>query len=112
VDHELRFPLRIVFYKADGDWIAHCLEFDLVGTGKSREEALHNLATAISIQVDFSINRSNPKNLFSPADGKYLHMWAAGKAFKCHAELSLEFPNVCIEEPDCREYDGSELAYV
>jgi predicted RNase H-like HicB family nuclease len=112
VSEALRIPIRIVFYKGDGDWVAHCLEFDLVGTGATREDALEQLSTAIAMQVEFSLAHDNPGNLFSPADGKYLRMWAAGKDFKCQGELALQFDNVSLESPDCREYNGSELACV
>ena len=34
----LRVPLRVVFYREDEVWIAHCLEFDLAGDGMTRED--------------------------------------------------------------------------
>ena len=37
---KLRMPLRVVFYREEEVWIAHCLEFDLAGDGATREEAL------------------------------------------------------------------------
>jgi len=45
----LRVPLRVLFYKDDGDWIAHCLEFDLLGDGAASGEALGRLTRS---QVD------------------------------------------------------------
>ena len=108
----LRIPLRIVFYREDTAWIAHCLEFDLVGAGATPEDAIHRLSEAVAIQVEFSLQNNNPANLFSPADGKYLRMWAAGKDFNCFGELALNVDNVSLEPPDCREYNGSELACV
>ena len=36
----LRVPVRVVFYREDGEWVAHCLEFDLIGDGTTKQEAL------------------------------------------------------------------------
>ena len=99
----LRIPLRVVFYRdEDGDWIAHCLEFDLCGHGDSHESALDMLADAISIQVVESIEANNPDNLFNPADKLFFTMFAAGSdcvagQIEIHAE-KVEFPNVSARE--------------
>ena len=66
----LRIPLRIVFYKEGRDWIAHCLEFDLVGDGPTKAKALEVLNEAIRVQVVYSFEHQNIDNLFSPAEGK------------------------------------------
>ena len=67
----LRISLRVVFYKEEGRWIAHCLEFNLIGHGKTKRGALKMLSQAITIQFTQSVKHNNPKNLFSPADGKF-----------------------------------------
>ncbi len=74
----LRVPIHVVFYQEAQRWLAHCLEFDLIGDGDSRSDALVNLTEAIEIQVAFSIENNNLSNLFAPADGKYFEMYAAG----------------------------------
>lgn len=57
----------------DGDYfIAHCLEFDIVAQGKTREEARHNLAELIKEQFAFAIEKDiEEKVLFKPAPAKY-----------------------------------------
>src|SRR5438445_2162924 len=75
----LRIPLRVVFYKEEGDWVAHCLEFDLIGDGPTKEDALKDLSQAIAIQVEASLEHNNPANLFTSADWKYHARFAAGK---------------------------------
>ena len=102
----LRIPLRIVFYKEGEDWIAHCLEFDLMGDGPTRKEALDELGEAIALQVGASLENNNPRNLFSPADGKYFQMFAAGKNVVV-GQLSLSLDSVQIENTETREYDAS-----
>jgi predicted RNase H-like HicB family nuclease len=107
-----RLPLRIVFYQQDGDWVAHCLEFDLMGDGETKEDALEQLAEAIVLQIEATAKLRNPANLISPADGKFFAMFAAGKDI-VRAELQLKLPapridNFEIEDCEYREYVGGE----
>ncbi len=74
----LRIPLRVVFYRENEAWVAHCLEFDLAGDGETRGEALARLADAIAIQTEASRDFGNLSNLFSPADGELFRRFAAG----------------------------------
>jgi predicted RNase H-like HicB family nuclease len=105
----LRIPLRVVFYKDNGEWVAHCLEFDLVGSGATKPDALAGLSDAIRIQVEESVANDNPRNLFSPADGEYFQRFAAGKEI-AQGELELRIDpidSVVIERTETREYtDG------
>jgi predicted RNase H-like HicB family nuclease len=103
---KLRIPLRIVFYREEDTWIAHCLEFNLLGDGKTQAEALAQLSEAIQLQAAASIEYDNPRNLFSPADGKFFGMFAAGEA-ALHGELHLNIETIEIEETETREYTGS-----
>jgi predicted RNase H-like HicB family nuclease len=106
----LRLPLRIVFYKDEADWIAHCLEFDLIGDGSTRQEAMERLVEAIVLQIQASVENENTANLFTPADGKYLRMFAAGKDV-AKAELrfrEIHAANVEIDQAEYREYLGAE----
>ncbi len=40
----------VVLYEEEGEWVAHCLEFDLVGCAATREAALELLSEAIFAQ--------------------------------------------------------------
>lgn len=106
----LRIPLRVVFYKEDGDWIAHCLEFDLVGDGDTKDAAWANLCDAIVTQVHHFVENPNPANLFSQAPGRYLAMFAAGEDTVV-AEMSLHLDHVSLDDVEAREYtDPSEYS--
>lgn len=74
-----RMPPRVVFDKEDERWIAHCLEFDLLGDGETRETAIESLSGAIVTQPEASIAFGNMENLFTPEDGPFFQMFAAGK---------------------------------
>jgi hypothetical protein len=109
-----RIPLRVVFYREDADWIAHCLEFDLIGDGTTKVEALKMLIDAIILQMEHSIQNSNSANLFSPADGKFFEMFAAGHDIvEAQIELTttlerLKSPSSIISGFEVREYGESE----
>lgn len=110
----LRVPIRIVFYRDDGSWIAHCLEFDLLGDGETREAALEQLAQAIRIQLEATRDYGNPANLFAPAEGKYFRMFAAGEDVVAPG-TSMEFEpldSITIEHVELREFVEPEAATV
>jgi hypothetical protein len=75
----LRIPLRVVFYREEDQWVAHCLEFDTLGHGKSHRAALKMLSQASAIQIEQSLKHGNFRDLFSPADSEYFAKFAAGK---------------------------------
>lgn len=94
----LRVPLRVVFYEEDGDWVAHCLEFDLVGCAATRESALQRLSEATR-------QNQNLANLFTPASGECLAKFAAGHdVAECELDIPWLSPDVVIERADVREF--------
>lgn len=101
----LRVPLRVVFYEEEGEWIAHCLEFDLVGCAATREAALELLSEAIVIQLKATQQNQNLANLFTPASGEYLAKFAAGHDV-ADGDLTIPWlpPDMVIERPDVREF--------
>lgn len=97
-------------------WIAHCLEFDLLGDGETRKDALENLSEAIALQISASIENKNPSNLFSPAEGKFFEMFAAGKEI-ANGQLQVQVQQLRETSPivdgvEAREFEGTipELA--
>ncbi len=107
----LRVPLRIVFYQEDGEWVAHCLEFDLVGAADNREDAMSLLSEAVGIQAEESFKSGNLRNLFSPADSKYFQMFFAGKDIgEGDLQMALTgLDSVEIGKQEAREYSDGDL---
>ncbi len=66
-------PLRVVIYQEDGEWIAHLLEMDLVGSGDTPEEAEAELAEAFAAQITFCIQKGISP--WRPAPRKYFTLW-------------------------------------
>ncbi len=89
-----RIPLRIVFYQQDETWVAHCLEFDLMGDGPRREDALTSLNDAIATQLSWSLEQNDIKRLFSPAPEEILEMFATGEDISAgEIAVSMMVPN-------------------
>ena len=70
-DEFLRLSFRILFYREDGSWVAHCLETDLVGVGETKPEAMAMLWDATAIQLEASLEWGNLANFFWPAEGRF-----------------------------------------
>lgn len=103
IRRDLRIPLRVVFFKEEGQWYAHCLELGLLGDGKTKPQALKMLNDAIVTAVDFAVAQNNLQTLFSPAEPRYFEMFAAGKDI-VSGDLQLRFAGVTIQEKELREY--------
>lgn len=74
----LRIPLQIVFYQEDETWFAHCLNLDVLGDGKTKDEAMESLSEAIAIQIEATLKYQNPHNLVRSAPDKYWEMFYRG----------------------------------
>lgn len=109
-----RIPLRVVFYKEEQRWVAHCLEFDLCGDGATRREALQSLEESINIQVHESLEHDNPRNLFSPAPSEVWEKFFAGKDVAVgELQVVTEPANrLTFESPEYREYSEDDLMAV
>lgn len=105
----LRIPLRAVLYREDSVWIAHCLELDLLGDGETQADAVKLMCEAIAAQIDACVKYNSSHAFFSPAEGKFFEMFAAGKNLAI-GELVLPLTNLPIdsfeiEQVEAREYD-------
>ena len=106
---EINFPIRVVLYKEDGLWVAHCLEFDVVGSGNTKKRALTDLSQCIAIQLEQSLKHECQKNMFHPADGETWRRWAFGKVTRKNVAsglLKIKVDGVRIPDAETREYSG------
>jgi predicted RNase H-like HicB family nuclease len=109
-----RIPLRVVFYKEEGSWIAHCLEFDLCGDGVTQVEALSSLDESIKIQVEETLAHNNPRNLFSPAPSEVWEKFFAGNDIAVGALKVVTEPvdHLTFEHSEYREYSDDDALAV
>ena len=104
---EINLEIRVVCYREDDLWVAHCLEFDVLGSGETKKDALNGLSEAILLQLEHSVLHDNPRNLFRPADSETFHRFAMGREFQCNAytgQVKIRTEFVDIPGCEAREY--------
>jgi hypothetical protein len=73
--HILDVPLRVLLYEEDGEWNAHALEMDLVGSGPTPEKAESELRGAVFSQISFAAQMNDLDLIYHPAPSKYFDRW-------------------------------------
>ena len=66
-DTMTRLSFRATVAREGGDWVAHCLDLDLVATGPTAEVAMDELAGAVEVQLWYARAQDNFEYLFRPA---------------------------------------------
>lgn len=67
---------RVLIYREDDFYIAHCLETDLVAEGGSATEAIENLVDISNVQIEAAVSEGDIKSLFSLAPPELWQMYA------------------------------------
>lgn len=75
--------LRVLLYRdeedAPGEWIAIALEMDLLGYGKTEDEALTYLRDLVETQVSFALDKKELNLIPFPAPPKYFNLYEQGR---------------------------------
>jgi hypothetical protein len=72
----IRLDFRVLIYKEDDFWIAHCLETDLVAEGATMSQALDNLVDISNVQIEAAMDEGDLASLFTPAPADIWRMYA------------------------------------
>jgi hypothetical protein len=59
--------LNVLIYKEDGEWVAHCLQMDVIATSTDRSTVEDDIVDLIKAQVEYAIDHDNMSNIFKPA---------------------------------------------
>ena len=62
-----QIKLNVLVYKEEKEWIAHCLQMDLVASSKSRQSVEKNMIDLIAAQVTFALENDNLGAIFMSA---------------------------------------------
>ena len=83
----LPFHLDVLVEMQDGEYVAHCLQMDIVATGRSKDEAVSDLLDLIGAQIDFAVEHGNIENILRPAPRevwqKLLRVYYSAKMVHC-----------------------------
>ena len=79
--------LRLLHYllsETRGKHVAHCLDLDLVGFGKSQNEAAKKLDSLVKAHIELALATKQLENLETRAPQSYWNQFAGGKPVKLH----------------------------
>jgi hypothetical protein len=68
VVRKLEGPVTVAFSQLADEWYATALEFDLVGTGASREAALRQLKAVVKTHFETLLTTPGKVRFFNPSD--------------------------------------------
>ena len=106
----LEFTFRALIYEAEGEWVAHCLDLDLVTTAGTSAQAEKDIIDLIICQVDFAFRNDNMENLFQPAPAE---AWAMlGKVKSCEKKEVKKQDHSHIGGVELCHMGGGELCVV
>ncbi len=75
--HIYDLGVRVLISEEDGELCAHALELDLLGYGKTEEEAIAELFEAIRCQISFARTQNDDSILHSRAPQEFYDRWEA-----------------------------------
>jgi hypothetical protein len=84
--------IRVLLYQEEGEVCAHALELDLLGYGKTEDQAVAELFEAIQCQISFAQTKNDDSILRFPAPQEFFDRWDAAHAA---ALRNLVFPDKC-----------------
>jgi predicted RNase H-like HicB family nuclease len=59
--------LHAIAFTKDGEWVAHCLETDIVSSGQTAQEAIDALTEALALQLEHAYELGSFQYVFQPA---------------------------------------------
>ncbi|SPD72461.1 conserved hypothetical protein [uncultured Desulfobacterium sp.] len=92
---------NILAKKKGGEWIAHCLELDIVATAESLPKLEKDMFDLITTQVDYAFTNNNLSNLYHPAPPE---VWKEFYACKNHEEKEIEIKQSVKDKTDLQTF--------
>ena len=86
--------LRVLVYEENGEWNAHALEMDVVGSGPTPEKAEAELRDAIFSQISFAAQMNDVDLIVHPAPKEYFTRWKEAQQLTLTGLFSKS-PDVC-----------------
>lgn len=91
-DFPKKLFLNVLMYKEAGKWVAHCLEMDLKGFGKTKNLAFLGLKDLVEMQISFAYFKNDPNLIWHPADPHYFQIFGQIREEKIKSFMKEEFP--------------------
>ena len=78
---------NVIVKKEADQYLAHCLELDIVATAGTEKDVLANMVDLLAAQVDYAFSNDNLDNLFRPAPRG---VWEEFYTCSQHVEIKIE----------------------
>lgn len=73
--HHYDLPIRILICKDGNDFVAHALELDLLGYGKTEKAAMSELREMMNAQISYASQTNRPELVWHPAPKEFFDRW-------------------------------------
>ena len=93
------YHLTVTLEKQKGQVIAHCLEFDLVTSGRTEQRAQEMILDSIREYISYAVENDLEYLLFRPAPVQYWERLTHSKNIK-RIHFKLNYPSRIIPEID------------
>ncbi len=94
---DLQLELRVIVYREDAFWLAHCLELDIVAEGDTPQHAAQDLLDLCTFQIKAAVEESDLISIFRPAPPEIWKLFFTSKKKK-QAKLIRGGPITQIDE--------------
>ncbi|MBU1056101.1 MAG: hypothetical protein KKC46_20095 [Proteobacteria bacterium] len=84
--NEAAFSVNILIKKDNDIFVAHCLELDIVATGKTIAEVQSEIISLISAQIEYAFTNNNLEYLYHPAPSE---VW--NEFFSCKKQIESKY---------------------
>jgi hypothetical protein len=83
---------RVLIYKEDNQFVAHALDFDLLGCGETEDAAKQELQHLVANQLTFAHEREKTEMVNFPAPKEFFERWEEAGRAQLKGELTSERP--------------------
>ena len=73
--HVYDLTVRVLIYKEDDQYVAHALEFDILGYGGTELAAKKELVGLLDNQLSFAACKGAPESVYFPAPKEFFERW-------------------------------------
>jgi len=73
--HVYDLTIRVLIYKEREQYVAHALEFDILGYGESEAAAKKELTNLLDNQLSFAACQDAPESVYFPAPKEFFDRW-------------------------------------
>ena len=81
---------RVLIYKEDDQFVAHALDFDLLGYGDTEDKAKAELEKVVQNQISFAACKEMTEMVNFPAPEEYFERWEEIKRAQLRGQLLSE----------------------